>query len=103
MMSRRTSGGGLPSYLITFRAKSLRLRKQFPQHLRDKGLLVPERLCRDSSKHAYSYSKTSETGRLVIEVMNAFKYHWICLKCQIENTQDSAFLDNKIQRMSYMN
>jgi len=72
------------------RAKSLRLRKQFPQHLRDKGLHIPEWLGRNTSEHANSYSKESETGHLFIDVMGSFKYHWECLECEIENAQEQC-------------
>lgn len=86
-MISRTSGGGLPLYLTASRAKSLRLREQFPQRLRDEGLLVPEWLCRESSEHAHPNSKESETGHLVVKVMDVSEYNRIRLKCKIENTQ----------------
>lgn len=89
-MMSRTSGGGLPPYLMASRAKSLRLREQFPQHLRDRNLLIPEWLCKESSEHARPYSKEGETSHLVVEVMDISEYNRIRLKCKIENTQEQC-------------
>lgn len=86
-MISRTSGGGLPSYLMASRSRRLRPRERFLQGSREKALPVPEWLCKDTSEHAHPYSKEGETGHLVVEVMDTSKYNRICLKCKIENTQ----------------
>ena len=86
-MMSRTSGGGLPEYLIASRPKSLRLREQLLQCLSDKDQLIPDWLCRDTSKHAHPNSKESKPSHLIIEVVDSLKYNWIRLKCKIENTQ----------------